>query len=166
MSWRIFRNECQALTGKKHVSTQQYARTLTNAYHNCVMRHFDARTSNGRAYTQMAKKTILYAGFLQICEANLHQHSNSVNWLNQVGKYVKLYWTGAMITGPAGIITIYNTGRWKAPKIKQNLNFDIMINAFTKAAKIHMMTLQGQYVSTVIPWITAPWFGASFRTTK
>lgn len=162
MSWSIFRTECQALTGMKHVSRVQYSRILSSAYHNSVMRHFDIVTGNGKAVTQLAKQPILFGGFLATCEANLLQH-NDVNWLAQIGKYIKLYWTGCVITGPGGVVTVTSPGTWVAPKVVQNLNFDIMIQSFAAASKIHILSLQGMYVSSMMG-ITSPWFGGSLRT--
>lgn len=163
MSWSLFHTECQALTGMKHVSRVQYSQILSSAYHNCAMRHFDTMTAGGTALTQTAKQPILFNGFLSMCESNLTQHTE-INWLKQIGQYVKLYWVGAIITGPTGVVTLTSTGTWSAPVIKQNLDFSIMIYSFIAAARIHLMTMTGQYVSTVLPGVVTPWSGAMLQT--
>jgi len=164
MSWSLYVTRCQALTGMKHVSNTQYSEIMASAYHECVARHFDTMTAGGTATLSLtAKYPILYNGFLNMCTSNLSSH-REINWLRQVGQFVLTYWTGAIITGPTGVVTVISTGNWLAPNIKQNLDFNVMLYSFVASARVHLMTLTGQYVSTVLPSVTAPWSGALLQT--
>ena len=163
MSWSLFHTEMMALTGMQHVSRVQYAQKFSTAYHNSVLRHFDTLTAGGVVISTAPLVPVLFQGFLATCEQNLHQHKN-VNWCQQVGKYVQQYWVGAVITGPTGVVTVTGTGSWNAPPVIQNTDFNIILWTFELAARIHLMTLTGTYVSTVVPGVTSPWSGAMLQT--
>lgn len=164
MSWSLFVTECQALTGMKHVSRVQYSQIMASAYQNCVQRHFETVTGLGTPVSLIPKYPILYNGFLNTCEENLGSH-REINWLRQIGKFIIRYWDGAVIVGPTGIVTVTNMGNWLAPNIKQNLDFNIMLYSYAATARIHLMTLAGTYVSTVIPGLSTPWSGVTLQTT-
>ncbi len=157
MSWNIFFTECMALTGMRHVSRTQYARTLATAYHTCVQRHYETMSSGGKITNADPKYQGLFQGFLSMCEQNLHRHGD-INWISQVGVYVQQYWPGIIMTGPTGIVTVNTTGTWLAPKVRQNYDFRIIIYSLIATARVHIKTLTGTYVSTVLP-ITSPWSG-------
>ncbi len=164
MSWSIFFTECMALTGMRHVSRTQYARTLATAYHSCVDRHFETMTGGGKITNAQSKYDALYRGFLRMCDQNLGGHAE-VNWIAQVGVYCKAYWPGLIIVGPTGIVTVSSQGTWLAPKLKQNFDFRIIIYSLIATARVHIKTVTGTYVSTVLPAVTAPWSGALMVTT-
>jgi len=91
MSWKIFHTECMALTGMPHISTLQFAQRMAMAYHNCVLRHFESMTGGGVVISTTPFVPMLVAGFIYISAQNATQHSQ-VNWLSQIGKYIKNYW--------------------------------------------------------------------------
>lgn len=166
MSWSIFHTECMALTGQKHVSRQQYAQKMSQAYHNCVMRHFESLTGGGVVVNTAANLPALYQGFLVTGEMNMVQHKN-VNWVQQIGKYIMAYWAGAFISGPTGFVNVTYTGSWTAIPVPQNLDFNLILLAFANTARIHLLTLMGIYTSTVViipPPVTTPWSGALLVT--
>lgn len=163
MSWSVFHTKCMALTGMKHVSRVQYSQIMSSAYHESVLRHFDTMTGGGVVINTSPKLLTLYNGFLSICETNMGQH-NAVNWLQQVGSFIITYWTGAVITGPTGVVTVTSPGTWTAPPVVQNLDFNIILYTFEAVARVHIATLLGTYVSSVVPGVTAPWSGALLAT--
>jgi hypothetical protein len=89
---------------------------------------------------------------------------NNINWVQQIGKYITQYWAGAIIIGPTGIVNVTSTGTWKAPPVKQNYDFNIILWLFEATARIHIMTLVGTYTSTVLPGVVSPWSGALFQS--
>lgn len=156
-----------ALTGMQHVSRVQYSQKMSQAYHNCVLRHFETLTSGGTVVNTSANIPILFQGFLQVCEQNLQQHNN-VNWVQQIGQFVIQYWTGALITGPTGFVNVTSPGTWTGVPVVQNFDFNIILYAFEAAARVHMASLTGIYTSTVViipPPLTTPWSGALLQTT-
>ena len=165
MSWSTFHTECSALTGMQHVSRVQFSQKLATAYHNSILRHFETLTAGGTVINTAPAVTTLYNGFLVSCEQNMMQH-NQVNWLQQIGQYVMLYWAGAIIIGPTGIVNVTGTGSWTAPPVVPNLDFNIILWTMEAACRIHLMTLTGIYTSTVTtPPLVTPWSGALLQTT-
>lgn len=167
MSWQLFRTECMALTGNPHVTETQFAQKLSQAYHNCILRHFESLTAGGVVINTAPKLPVLFQGFLQVCTQNKLQH-NQVNWVQQVGNYITLYWTGAMITGPTGFVNVTSPGSWTAIPTAPTLDFNMFLLAFETSARIHLLTLTGIYTSTVViipPPLTTPWSGALLQTT-
>lgn len=166
MSWSLFHTECLALTGMTHVSRVQYAQRMSQAYHNCVMRHFDTLTAGGVVVNTVVNLPTLFQGFLQVCNQNLTHH-RQVNWVQQIGRYIQLYWAGAIIVGPTGFVNVTSTGSWVSVPVVPNLDFNMILYAFEVAARIHLMTLTGIYTSTVViipPPMTTPWSGAMMQT--
>lgn len=152
-----------ALTGMTHVSRVQYSQIMASAYHESVLRHFDTLTAGGTVINTAPKLPALVQGFLSVCEMNMGQHQG-VNWLSQIGTYIITYWTGAMIIGPTGTVTVASPGSWIGPPVVQNLDFNIILYTFEAAARIHIMSLTGIYVSSVVPGVTSPWSGALLQT--
>jgi len=153
-----------ALIGKQHVSRFEFSLTLATAYHECVLRHYDAFTAGGVVINTAPKIQALYQGILQIAEMNRKSHKD-VNFVQQIEPYIYVYWTGAVIIGPTGIVNVTSPGSWVSIHIKQNFDFNVILYAFESAARIHLATLTGIYTSTVIqPPITTPWSGASLQT--
>ena len=164
MSWQLFHTECSALTGMTHVSREQFSQTIATAYHGSVMRHLDSVTGGGVVINTAPKLPMLTMGLISIANMNLASHSQSINWVQQVGKFIKLYWVGAMITGPTGMVVVSSTGVWTAPSVVPNTDFNILLWTFEAVALIHLMTLVGTYTSTVVPGLTTPWSGATLLT--
>lgn len=163
MSWSIFHTQCMALTGMTHVSRIQYSQTMANAYHASILRHFDTLTAGGVVINTAPKVPALIQGFLAVCEANMSQH-NGVNWLQQISPHILTYWTGAVITGPTGVVTVTSPGSWTGPPVAPNLDFNVILYTLEAACRIHIMTLVGTYVSSVVPGVTSPWSGALLQT--
>lgn len=162
MSWSLFQAKCSVLTGKQHVSRRQFARTLSNAYHQSVVRHIDIVTAGGRIVGRNPQT--LFQGILSICEKNLRSPERNINFLQQIEPFIYAYWAGTVITGPTGVVIVTSTGKWIAPYVKQNYNFNVLINAMSNVARIHIMTLLGTYTSTVVTGLTTPWSGYSLQT--
>ena len=163
MSWSLFKTRCNVLTGNQHVSKELFAKTISNAYHECMSLHFDTMSAGGKLTNNSPKVLPLYQGILSMCTANLASHQD-VDFLKQIGPYFIQYWTGLIIIGPTGTSTVFNPGAWTNVKVVQNFNFQIIMNALIVACRTHIMTLQGQYVSSVVPGVTSPWSGALLQS--
>lgn len=163
MSWSLFKTKCNVLTGNQHVSKELFAKTISEAYHECVSLHFDSITAGGKLVNNAPKLLPLYNGILSICDANLKSHQD-VDFLKQIGPYFVQYWSGLIIIGPTGTSSVLSPGSWTNIKVKQNFDFQIILNALIVACRTHIMTLQGQYVSSVVPGVTSPWSGAMLQS--
>lgn len=160
MSWSLFKTKCSVLTGPQHISEIQFAQTIGDAYHQAVSLHFDSMTAGGKIVNNAPKFPILVQQIQNLCTQN-RSSSGDVDFLKQVGPYIKQYWTGLVIVGPTGIVTVSNTGTWSNIKVAQNLDFSIIMNAMILSFRTHIMTLKGTYVSTVVPGVSSPWSGGS-----
>lgn len=147
------------LTGQQHISVPQFAQTIADAYHQAVSLHFDTLTAGGVIINNAPKFPILYQQLLAQCNANLASQSE-VHILLQMGPMILNYWTGLIITGPTGTVTLTSPGIWAGLPVVQNMNFDIILNAMISCFRTHIMTTMGIYVSTVVPGVTSPWSGA------
>jgi len=163
MSWSLFKTKCMVLTGQQHISVPQFAQTISDAYHQAVTLHFDTMTAGGVLTNNAPKFPILYQQILAQCNANLASQSE-VHLLNQISPFILSYWTGLVITGPTGVVTIISPGTWVGVPVVQNFDFNIMLNMMITCFRTHIMTLTGQYVSSVVPGVTAPWSGALFQS--
>ena len=163
MSWSVFKAKCNVLTGNPHVTKELFAQTLSDAYHTCVSLHFDSLTAGGVLTNNAPKLPILNQQILSICTANLASHQD-VDFLKQIGPAIVTYWTSLIITGPTGVVTIINPGTWQNVKVVPNTNFQVILNAFMIAARTHIISLTGTYVSSVVPGVTSPWSGALFQS--
>lgn len=163
MSWSLFKTKCNVLTGQQHVSKEQFAQTIASAYHQCVTLHFDTMTAGGKIVNNAPKLPILNQQILAVCTANLASHAD-VDFLKQIGPAFVSYWIGIVISGPTGVVTVLNPGQWNNIKVPPNTNFQIILNALMLACRTHLMTLQGQYVSTVAPGIVSMWSGALLQS--
>lgn len=163
MSWSLFKTKCNVLTGQQHVSKEQFAQTIASAYHQCVSLHFDTMTGGGKIVNNAPKLPILNQQILAVCTANLASHAD-VDFLKQIGPAFVNYFVGIVITGPTGVVTITSPGQWNNVKVPQNLDFQIILNALIISCRTHIMTLQGQYVSSVVPGVTSIWSGALFQS--
>jgi hypothetical protein len=151
------------LTGQTHISRQQFAQTISDAYNQTILLHFDSLTAGGKVVNSAPKLLPLYNGILTVCEMNIHQH-NQVNFLQQLGPYIQTYWAGIIIVGPTGTVTVTSPGSFTGIPVPPNNNFNIILNAMIAAFKIHIMTLVGTYVSSVVPGVVSPWSGAMLQT--
>lgn len=163
MSWSLFKTKCNVLTGPQHISKELFAQTIADAYHQAVTLHFDSMTAGGKLVNNAPKLPMLYQGILSMCTANLASHQD-VDFIKQIGPFFVQYWLGLLIIGPTGTVTVLNPGTWNNIKVIQNTNFEIILNALIMACRTHIMTIQGQYVSSVVPSVTAPWSGALFQS--
>jgi len=145
MSYQLFHTEMMALTGKQH-----------------ILRHFDSMTAGGIVINANPKLPILQNGFQVICNMDIRQHTN-VNWIEQIGQYILIYWAGMMVLGPTGTVAVTDVGKWNAIKVKQNMNFNIILWSFEMTARIHLLTMLGIYTSSVVPGVSAPWTGAMLQ---
>ena len=162
MSWSVFKAKCNVLTGNPHVSTELFAQTLSDAYHTCVSMHFDTMTAAGVLINNAPNLPILNQQILSICNAN-RASGQDVDFLKQIGPFIIQYWsTGLTIVGPTGTTTVLSPGTWQNVKVPPNQDFQIILNAFMISARTHLMSLVGQYVSSVVPGVVTPWSGASF----
>jgi hypothetical protein len=119
-------------------------------------------SGGGVVVNSAPKMPLLMQGILAVCEQNMGTHQD-VNFLDQIGDHVKNYWVGNIITGPTGTVTVTSTGQWVGPKVVQNFDFNIMLNMMIAAFRIHLLTLTGTYVSSVVPGVTTPWSGGTFQ---
>lgn len=163
MSWSLFKTKCNVLTGPQHTSKELFAQTIASAYHQCITLHFDSMTAGGKVVNNAPKLPALYQGILSMCTANLASHQD-VDFLKQIGPFFVQYWVGIVIVGPTGTVTVLNPGTWNNVKVDQNFDFQIILNALIIACRTHIMSLQGQYVSSVVPGVTAPWSGALLQS--
>lgn len=163
MSWSLFKTKCMVLTGQQHISVPQFAQTISDAYHQAVSLHFDTMTAGGKLVNNAPKLPILNQQILTQCNANLASQSE-VFLLNQIGPFIQSYWTGLVITGPTGVVTILSPGTYVGIPVVQNFDFNILLNMMITCFRTHIMTLTGQYVSSVVPGVTAPWSGALLQS--
>jgi hypothetical protein len=163
MSWSLFKTKCNVLTGQQHVSKEQFAQTIASAYHQCVTLHFDTMTAGGKIINNAPKLPILNQQILAVCTANLASHAD-VDFLKQIGPAFVSYWVGIIISGPTGVVTVLNPGQWNNIKVPPNTNFQIILNALMLACRTHIMTISGQYVSSVVPGVVSPWSGALLQS--
>ena len=163
MSWQLWETEMGALTGKQHISREQYSQVIATAYHNCILRHFDAMTGGGKVFGLEAKLQPLYEGVLQICNANLGGHS-PVNFVQQLQLLIMQYWTGVWISGPTGIVALTSPGSFTSPYVGPNLDFRIILKVYGGCFRAHLATLTGVYTSTVVPGLVTPWSGGFLQT--
>jgi len=159
MSWSVFRAKCNVLTGNPHVTRELFAQTIADAYHTCVTLHFETVTAGGKIVNNAPKLPLLNQQILAICTANMASHQD-VDFLKQIGPAFVTYWAGLVITGPTGVVTVLNPGQWNNIKVPPNYDFQIILNALMLSCRTHIMTLTGQYVSSVVPGVTSPWSGA------
>jgi hypothetical protein len=151
------------LTGQQHVSKEQFAQTVSSAYNQVVLLHFDSMTAGGKVVNSAPKLMPLYQGVLSICNLNIQQH-NQTNFLQQLAPHIQTYWAGIIITGPTGIVTVTSPGSFTGIPVLPNNNFNILLNAMIAAFRIHILTLTGQYVSSVVPGLVSPWSGIFLQT--
>ena len=163
MSWSLFKTKCNVLTGPQHISTELCAQTITSGYHQAVSLHFDSMSAGGKIVNNAPKLPILYNQFLAQCKANLAQH-NEIHILNQMGPMILNYWAGIIIQGPTGTSSVLNPGTWTGIPVVQNFDFQIILNAMITCFRTHIMTLQGQYVSSVLPGVTSSWAGPMLQS--
>jgi len=163
LSWSLFKTKCMVLTGQQHISVPQFAQTISDAYHQAVSLHFDTMSGGGKLINNIPKFPILNQQILTQCNANLASQSE-VHILNQIGPFIQSYWTGLVITGPTGVVTIISPGTWVGIPVVQNFDFNILLNMMITCFRTHIITLTGQYVSSVVPGLTAPWSGALFQS--
>lgn len=163
MSWSLFKTKCNVLTGNQHVSKELFSQTIADAYHACVSLHFDTLSAAGTLVNNAPKAPILYQQILSVCTANSMSHQD-VDFLKQIGPAFVSYWVGLIFVGPTGTSTVLNPGTWNNVKVVQNFDFQIIMNALIASCRTHIMTLQGQYVSTVVPGVTSPWSGALLQS--
>lgn len=163
MSWTLFKTKCNVLTGPQHISVELFAQTVASAYHQAVTLHFDSMTAGGKLVNNAPKLPVLYNQLLAQCNANLNAH-NGVELTRQLGPFIQAYWTGLVIIGPTGTVTITSPGQWTGIPTPPNQNFQIILNNIVTSARTHIMTLTGIYVSSVLPGVTAPWSGAMLQS--
>lgn len=163
MSWSLFKTKYLTLTGRQHVTTELFARTIATAYDDVINLHFDSMTAGGKVINSAPKLLPFYQGILSICTQNLNTH-NDVMFLQQIGIYVQAYWAGIIIVGPTGTSSVLSSGIWTPIPVKQNFNVTILLDAMIMCFRNHIMTLTGLYVSSVIPGVSSPWSGASLQT--
>lgn len=163
MSWSLFKIRCNVLTGNPHVTTQLFANTIASAYHECMTLHFDSLTAGGKLVNNAPKLPLLQQSILTFAETN-RQNTADVDFLKQIGPAFVTYWTGLIIVGPTGTSTVINPGQWNNLKVPPNDNFQIIMSNLIAACRAHIMTITGQYVSTVVPGVTSPWSGALFQS--
>ncbi len=163
MSWQLWETEMGALTGKQHVSREQYSQVIASAYHNCILRHFDSMTAGGKAIGMGGKLQPLYEGILNMCNANIGSH-NQVNFVQQLQPLIMQYWAGGVIAGPTGVVTVLSPGTFISPMVSPNLDFKIILKVYGGCFRTHLATLTGTYVSSVVPGLVTPWSGGFLQT--
>lgn len=162
MSWSVFKAKCNVLTGNPHVTPELFAFTIADAYVTCISMHFDSMSGMGVVTTFAPKLPLLQQQILMNCNLNRQSHAD-IDLLGQVGPAFVNMWPGEIIIGPTGITTVTSGGTWSNTKVPPNTNFQVILNALVAACRVHLTTLTGTYVSTVIvPPPTVPWTGALF----
>jgi len=161
MSWSLFKTQCNVLTGNPHVTTSLFANTIANAYHSCMSLHFDSLTAMGVLTNNAPKLPILTQQILQIAEMN-RQSAADVDFLKQIGPAFVNYHLAGIIVGPAGTTTITSPGQWNNLKVPPNQNFQVILTNLEMACRVHLTTLVGTYVSSVVPGVVSPWSGTLF----
>lgn len=159
MSWSLFKTKCNVLTGNPHVTPELFAFTIADAYITCMNLHFDSMTGAGVLTTITPQLPLLQQQILMYCNLN-RQSATDVDFLAQIGPAFVNAHIGGIILGPLGTVTITVPGQWQNIKVPPNTNFQIILDALVVSCRTHLMTLQGIYVSSVVPPTTSPWSGA------
>lgn len=162
MSYTLLKSELKLKLYRQHDSRTKFASTLATAYDKFVNRHFEVISGGGKPVATSAKIPILQAGFQLILSMNLIKE-NRINFFNQIEPYIKAYWMGQVITGPAGIVVITNPGVFKGPPIVENNSIDIFLNILQGCIAVHMLTMTGVYTN-YYTGITVPWSSALLKT--
>jgi hypothetical protein len=121
--------------------------------------HFDSMTGAGVLTTITPQLPLLQQQILMYCNLN-RQSTADVDFLAQIGPAFVNAHIGGIILGPLGTVTITVPGQWQNIKVPPNTNFQIILDALVVSCRTHLMTLSGQYVSSVVPPTTSPWSGA------
>lgn len=164
MSWSVFKAKCNVLTGNPHVTPELFAFTIADAYVTCISMHFDSMSGMGVVTTFAPKLPLLQQQILMYCNLNRQSHAD-IDLLAQIGPAFVNMWPGEIIIGPTGITTVTSGGVWQNTKVQPNTNFQVILNALERACRVHITTLTGQYISTVIqPFPPVPWVGSLLQS--
>lgn len=146
------------LTGQQHISVPQFSQTISDAYHQSILLHFDSMSGGGKVVNTSPKLPVFNQQLMAQCQANLGGGS-SVNLLQQMGPMIQAYWAGASIVGPTGTVVVTSPGTWVGIDVPPNTNFNIILNQMITEFKVHLTTLVGIYTSNTVPGLVTGWSG-------
>jgi hypothetical protein len=162
MPWSSFENAMGNLM-KNHSYGKDmdgWAKQFTNNYHMAIL-------SGGDLISGIKVLKANTTGMENVLKGKLKsvQPSTTTTLLDVIGPAIIMYWTGATmqlfpppkIPAPGalknlvtnqGLVT--NAGSWTPLTVKPNTDSNIFIKAFVSAAKLHLLTVSGQFIVTAI----------------
>ena len=163
MSYSLFQAEILAGLRSPHSDKTRGAEVIAKAYTNLILRHFETLTGAGQYYSAPTKTAILQSGLQTIFLQNLSAETNRVSQFNKGGPYMKLFWAGAVIPGPLGIVTVTNTGTWKGPVMPENNDPTLWLRVLCGITATHLLSLSGTYLN-FYTGATSAWSGGLLLT--
>jgi hypothetical protein len=158
MSYNLFAVDVLSSIVPQHTSTNKQSRIVAQAYTRLVQRHFEVMTGGGRAITAPSRIPVLQAGLQAVFSANRRWGNVPLNIFSQMAPAFRAYWTGQIITGPLGNVTITFPGVFRGPALKTVVSLESWLNVFCAVAAAHIMTLLGVYIPNILP-VPMPWSG-------
>jgi hypothetical protein len=158
MSWQSFKDELKSYldTPSSAKDIPQFAKVFTNAYDNTIKQGGDLIN---KISIQKGNKDLLEVFTTQALITGLTDTSGNFNLLNELGKGVIMYWTGATLnnypippipapgsTTNVGITQniVVNPGQWpNTPPLLPNTNSEIFLNSFVLSASTHLFQISG-----------------------
>jgi len=165
MSWDSFKRELKPYLDSPSPGKDitEFAKAFTNAYDNAIQQGGDlinqVKVQNGN------KKLLELFTVLALVKGVLDT-TGKFNMLNELGKAVEMYWTGATLNNfpipkiPAPGSTsnigvqqniVTNPGKWpQVPSVIPTTKTEVFLNAFILAATIHLLGVSGAITTTSI----------------
>jgi hypothetical protein len=163
MSWQSFKNELKPYLDNPSSASDitQFASAFANAYDNAVKQGGDLIN---RVSIQQGQKDLLEFFTILALIKGVLDTTGEFNLLNELGKAVEMYWTGAIlnnfpvppIPAPGSISNIgvqqnivTTPGSWpNVPFVIPTTKTEIFLNVFVLAATIHLLGVKGIIITT------------------
>ena len=163
MSWQSFKDELKPYldnpSAGKDIS--DFAKAFAGAYDNAIKQGGDLIN---RVKVQNGNKDLLELFTVLALIKGVFDTTGNFNLLNELGKAVEMYWTGATLNNfpipkiPAPGSTsnigvqqnlVTNPGRWpQVPFVIPTTKTEVFLNAFILAATIHLLGISGSITTT------------------
>jgi len=170
MSWRSFKNDMKSVM-ENHTygkDMDAFAEQFTKKYDSAIKSGGDIANKIGVLNGNTAGMESALKGYLKST-----QSQNSTTLLDIIGPAIIMYWTGATMKvspppkvpapGAAKNVStiqglVMNPGTWSPIPVQPNDDSKIFLDAFISAAKLHLLSVSGQFIVNAIypPNIAAP----------
>lgn len=168
MSWSVFKANIVSKTQNGMDNTDDVASIWANEYDACIKRGFDLVNF---IPIQTGQKPILESLFKVALITGGTSNSSSFSLINEFGKGVVAYWTGAImknlpipvIPAPGSISNIQvvsnlvvSPGAWTpAPPTPPNNSVPLMVDQFILSATTHLLSVSG-IINTISMYPSVP----------